>query len=219
MGYVHGFPNLHEQNYGHGVVYGTFLIAHGSCEWRDVPAVDLGLGTAEPSSVPMDRWFMGAHDYAWPRGYVTGMPNGHYANYGHGYVCGVFLFPQGKAEWRDIPGRELGLPDVGAPPPPPPPTPPQATVPQIISQTLQTATGTLQAAGLKIGFVVNQTGSIDSTKLFVTHQDPTAGQQVPQGSSVNARVESTQPPPPGQEAMENLIPPPFVLLPGDPQPG
>ena len=37
-GYQHGFPNFHQANYGNGVVYGTFLIKNGTCEWRDVPA-------------------------------------------------------------------------------------------------------------------------------------------------------------------------------------
>ena len=120
-GYQHGFPNFHQANYGNGVVYGTFLIKNGTCEWRDVPAKELGLGTGDPSKMPMNRWFTGASDYAAKHGYVAAMPNGHYANYGNGWVCGVFLFPHGKAEWKDIRGRELGLADYIPPPPPPKP--------------------------------------------------------------------------------------------------
>jgi hypothetical protein len=79
-GYQHGFPNFHEANYGKGVVYGTFLILKGPCEWRDVPAKELGLGTGDPSKIPMERWFRGASDYSARNGYAAAMPNGHYAN-------------------------------------------------------------------------------------------------------------------------------------------
>jgi hypothetical protein len=123
-GYQQGFPNWHEANYGQGVVYGTFLIVPGTCVWRDVAAFELGLGYGDPTAYTMDYWFRGAADYASRSGFAAGMPNGHYANYGAGWVCGTFLFPQGTVEWRDIRGRELGLPDLTEPAPPPPPPPP-----------------------------------------------------------------------------------------------
>lgn len=131
QGYQQGFPNFHEADYGQGLVYGTFLIVPGTCEWRDVLAHELGLGFGDPSRIPMDRWFTGASDYAAQHGYGAAMPNGHYANYGQGWVCGVFLFPPGSAEWADIRGRELGLWEASPPPPPPPPpepTPPPPTM-------------------------------------------------------------------------------------------
>lgn len=189
-GYQHGFPNFHEANYGNGVVYGTFLIKPGTCEWRDVPASELGLGTGDPSKISMDRWFRGASDYAARHGYAAAMPNGHYARYGQ-YVCGVFLFPHGKVEWRDIRGRELGLPDY-TPPPPDPPPPPQTTVPNLVGLLSSQAYSALQAARLKAGFVLNPTGEIRSDRLRVKGQDPAAGTRVPEGSSVNYSVDLAQ---------------------------
>ncbi len=121
-GYLHGYPNFHQANYGQGVVYGTFLIKKNPnppvtyepiAQWRDVPATDLGI-TGDPKAVPLETWFTRAHDYAARSGwFVAGMPNGHTANHGHGWVIGVFLFRPGPgyAEFRDIPARELGLPD------------------------------------------------------------------------------------------------------------
>ncbi len=135
QGYQHGFPNLHQADYGQGVVYGTFLIVPGTCEWRDVPAHELGLSYGDPSRIPMDRWFTGAANYAGRHGYVAAMPTGYCANYGQGWVCGVFLFPPGKAEWVDIRGRELGLHEASPPPrqvpkqPQEPQEPPQPTKP------------------------------------------------------------------------------------------
>src|ERR1041384_1998817 len=130
QGYQHGFPNFQEANHGAGVVYGIYLIVPGTCEWKDVPASELGLGFGNPTNHSMDWWFTGASDYAVRNGFAAGMPNGHVANDGSGYVCGVFLFPKGTAEWQDIRGNELGLYDE---PPPPRPTgqnnPPQTSPP------------------------------------------------------------------------------------------
>lgn len=192
-GYQHGFPNFHEANYGNGVVYGTFLIKQGTCEWRDVPATELGLGTGDPSKIHMSRWFTGASDYAAKHGYVAGMPNGHYANYDNRYVCGVFLFPHGKAEWRDIRGRELGLPDY-VPPQPPPPPPPNTTVPNLVGLLSSQAGLALEAARLRPGFIANPTNEYRSDFLRVMAQDPAAGTSVPENSSVNYRVELAQQP-------------------------
>lgn len=129
VGYQHGFPNWHEANYGKGAVYGTFLIPRGTLQWRDVPTAELGLGNADPARYSMDRWFTGASDYAARHGFVAGMPNGHSAKNGGTWVCGVFLFPSGTAEWRDIRGRDLGIADVQPPQPPPPPKPPKPPQP------------------------------------------------------------------------------------------
>ncbi|MFC4801776.1 PASTA domain-containing protein [Neobacillus sp. GCM10023253] len=188
-GYQHGYPNFHEANYGKGVVYGTFLIKPGTCEWRDVPAKELGLGTGDPSKIPMENWFRGASDYASKHNYAAAMPNGHYANYGLGYVCGVFLFPKGKAEWRDIRGRELGLPEP-IPRVPDPKT--KTTVPNIVGLLSSQASQAIMAAKLRTGYVLNGTGEIRSDLLRVKGQDPTAGTSVDEGTSVNYSVELAQ---------------------------
>jgi len=108
-GYQQGFPNFQEADAGHGVEYGTYLVPPNTAYWLDVAVQELGMGTGEPTSHPMDDWFKGAADYAARNGYVAGMPNGHYANYGQGWVCGVFLFSASSVDRMDIRGQELGL--------------------------------------------------------------------------------------------------------------
>lgn len=41
-GYVGGFPNFHEANYGEGKVYGAILIKPDAADWYDIRAHDLG---------------------------------------------------------------------------------------------------------------------------------------------------------------------------------
>jgi hypothetical protein len=106
-GYQHGFPNFHEAGFGQGLVYGTFLVPVGKCEFRDVPAKELAL--TDPAGASMDAWFRGAGDYAVRNAFAAGMPTGHYADNGDGPMCGIVLFPSGNADWADIPGSELGL--------------------------------------------------------------------------------------------------------------
>lgn len=126
QGYQHGFPNFQQANVGGTLHYGVYLIVPGTAVWRDVPAVELGLGSGDPETRTMDEWFAGAALYAFNQGFAAGMPNGHRANYGQGFVCGVFLFPHGTTEWVDIPGTQLGLlsgltPTGGTNPRPPDP--------------------------------------------------------------------------------------------------
>lgn len=112
-GFLSGFPNFHEANYGQGVVYGTFLVKGGTAEWRDVPASQLG----NPNLSDVGARFRATNDWARRNGFFGGFPNFHHANYGQGVVCGTILFKHGSAEWRDVPARELGNPnpgDVGA---------------------------------------------------------------------------------------------------------
>jgi hypothetical protein len=59
------------------------------------------------------------------------MPIGPFTDYGQGWVCALFLFPPGKAEWVDIRDHELGLPEPSPPPPPPPRPPPPPTMTQL----------------------------------------------------------------------------------------
>lgn len=40
-GFEAGFPNFHHANYGHGEVYGTFLLRKPFATWRDIPAYDI----------------------------------------------------------------------------------------------------------------------------------------------------------------------------------
>ncbi len=83
-GYVAGFPNFHQADYGQGVVYGTILFKEG-VEWRDIPASELG----NPAN--NEARFRAVHDWATRNGYVAGFPNFHQADYGQGVVYGTIL--------------------------------------------------------------------------------------------------------------------------------
>lgn len=180
-------------------MYGTFLIKSGTCEWRDVPAKELGLGTGDPSKIPMNQWFTGASDYAAKHGYAATMPNGHYAKYGQGYVCGVFLFPNGKAEWKDIRGRELGLYEYTPPVPDPPK--PKTTVPKLVGLASSQVNSVLQAAKLKPGQVYNLTNEIRSDHLRVRGQHPAAGTSVNEGSYVDYSLELAK----SQQGVKSIV--------------
>lgn len=104
-GYLSGWPNFHQANYGSGTVYGTFLLPHGSAQWRDVPRAQLGNAAIDD----IGAMFRGANDYAVAQGFAAGLPNFHQADYGAGVVCGVFLVHQGLTEFRDVPASELGV--------------------------------------------------------------------------------------------------------------
>jgi lamin tail-like protein len=56
-----------------------------------------------------DRRFRLVNDYATSRGYFSGFPNFHEADYGRGPVGGVFLLPSNIAEWRDVPRSTYGV--------------------------------------------------------------------------------------------------------------
>ncbi|WP_026927667.1 hypothetical protein [Granulicoccus phenolivorans] len=117
-GYQHGFHTFHHADYGQGKVFGTHLVVPGTCTFRDVPTAELGFGNTNPSGITRDRWFTHIHDYSTRSGFAAGMPSGHYARKGDTWVIGVFLFPHGKLEWRDIRGHDLGLEDIYTGPPP-----------------------------------------------------------------------------------------------------
>jgi hypothetical protein len=112
-GFVGGFPNFHQADYGCGIVFGTLLIRPGQGEERDVSASDLG-------TPPGDNWgarFRATNDYANRNGFVGGFPNFHQADYGQGIVYGTLLFRSGAAELRDVSAADLGNPpgdDIGA---------------------------------------------------------------------------------------------------------
>jgi hypothetical protein len=56
-----------------------------------------------------DRRFRLVNDYAVGKGYFSGFPNFHEADYGQGIVSGVFLLPAGVAEWRDVSRSTYGV--------------------------------------------------------------------------------------------------------------
>ncbi len=102
-GYAAGMPNFHQADYGQGLVYGTFLVKPGVTEFRDVPAVELGL--FDRTQVP--AMFRAASDYAARKGFAAAFPTFHEANYGNGLVFGLVLFHPDKALWRDVPADLL----------------------------------------------------------------------------------------------------------------
>ena len=100
-GYVSGFPNFHEADHGSGTVYGTILLKPGFAQWRDVPIGALH----NPTSV--EARFRALNDWANARGYTSGFPNFHEADY---RSFPVLLLKSDVADWRDIPAVELGNP-------------------------------------------------------------------------------------------------------------
>ena len=100
-GYIGGYPNFHQPDYGLGGIYGCTLILSGSADWRDVPAAELG----NPADLP--GRFRAVHDYAVANGYAGGYPNFHQADYGQGTVYGCILIKPTAAEWQDVPSRTL----------------------------------------------------------------------------------------------------------------
>ncbi|MES0335140.1 MAG: hypothetical protein SFH39_02105 [Candidatus Magnetobacterium sp. LHC-1] len=107
-GYVGGFTNFHQANYGKGIVNGTIFLKHEAAEWRDILASELG----NPDVDDVGARFRSVYDYAIRHGYVGGFPNFHQANYGTGVVYGTILLKHEAAEWRDILASELGNPDA-----------------------------------------------------------------------------------------------------------
>jgi hypothetical protein len=59
---------------------------------------------------------------------------------------------------------------------------------------IDNASARLETAKLRLGWLLNLTGEIRSERLKVTHQDPTGGTIVPEGTAVNLRVDLAQPP-------------------------
>lgn len=97
-GYLSGFPNFHQADYGAGTVYGSVLIKQGAAEWRDIPARDLG----SPPDHDVPARFRATSDWAARNGFAAGFPNFHQADHGSGTVYGTILFPHGRVQWRDV---------------------------------------------------------------------------------------------------------------------
>jgi hypothetical protein len=80
QGYAAGLPNFHQADYGQGVVYGTFLVKPGTVDFRDVPAIELGVFDRRDAPAMLRA----AGDYATAHGYAAGFPTFHEADYGSG---------------------------------------------------------------------------------------------------------------------------------------
>ncbi|MCI0711881.1 MAG: hypothetical protein L0154_17120 [Chloroflexi bacterium] len=107
-GFVAGFPNFHEADYGDGVVYGTIFLRDTEVEWRDVPRSEYRVFHIE--DVP--GLFRAANDYAVRQGYPAAFPNCEQADHGQGVVYGTILMKPGTTEWRDVPRTDLGNPQI-----------------------------------------------------------------------------------------------------------
>ena len=104
-GFLGGFPNFHEADYGNGVVFGTILLRGSEAEWRDVLRDEYQVFHIE--DVP--ALFRAANDYAAGQGYDAAFPNCEQADHGQGVVYGTILLKPGTTEWRDVPRTELGV--------------------------------------------------------------------------------------------------------------
>lgn len=97
-GYIGGFLNGYNADFGKGMVCGTILLKPGSADWRDVPLAELG----NPALDDIGARMRSANDYAARNGYLGGFPTFHHANYGKGIVCGIILIKRDAGEWRDV---------------------------------------------------------------------------------------------------------------------
>jgi len=112
-GFVGGFTNFHQADYGCGLVRGTLLLRPRFAQGRDVLASEMG----NPANADWGARFRAANDYAYRNGFVGGFPNFHQADYGNGLVYGTMLLPATAAEGRDVSAAVLGNPpanDIGA---------------------------------------------------------------------------------------------------------
>jgi Lamin Tail Domain len=105
-GFLGGFPNFHEADYGDSVVYGTILLRDTEAEWRDVPRSEYQVLHVE--DVP--AMFRAANDYAAREGYDAAFPNCEQADHSQGVVYGTILMKPGTTERRDVLRGELGDP-------------------------------------------------------------------------------------------------------------
>ncbi len=97
-GFGAGFPNFHQADYGHGLVYGTLLLGTNDVEQKDVLASDLG----NPAGSDIGARFRVINDYAARNGFVAGFPNFHQADHGEGLAYGTVLIKAGALH-RDVP--------------------------------------------------------------------------------------------------------------------
>lgn len=109
QGFVGGFSNFHEADYGRGVVYGTFMLPGATVEWRNIPRATLpGLeaGANQIDNVPavvraVSRWGSA-------NGFDGGVPSFEQGIEGGTVVYGAMLLRAGVTQWRDVPRAQLG---------------------------------------------------------------------------------------------------------------
>lgn len=104
------FPTGNEWGNGENKVYGAIFIRREAVEWRDVPVCDLG----DPQNP--DDFMRGVTAYAERNVFCNGaaFPTFHKANYGHGWVAGVFFIRPEYVRHYDIPIDHLSrYPDCG----------------------------------------------------------------------------------------------------------
>lgn len=100
-GYISGFPNFHQANYGQGIVFGGIALKPGAAEPRDVLLTDLG----NPRS--NEELFRAVSDWSVRNGYISGFPNFHQRMTPAGVVFGGIALKPGAAEPRDVPIKDL----------------------------------------------------------------------------------------------------------------
>jgi lamin tail-like protein len=109
QGFVGGFSNFHEADYGRGVVYGTFMLPAATVDWRDIPRaalIALEPGANQIENVPaviraISRWGSA-------NGYDGGIPTFEQADPGGGVVYGAMLLRPGVTQWQDVPRAQIG---------------------------------------------------------------------------------------------------------------
>lgn len=108
-GYIHGFPNHHQADYGGAVgpVYGVhFLGLDAISEWRDVPNSELG----NPVISDIYAMMRSAHSYALTHGHAAALPTFEQGLVNGQVVRGLYLLRSDAVEFRDVPACELGFP-------------------------------------------------------------------------------------------------------------
>ncbi|MBP7241811.1 lamin tail domain-containing protein [Amaricoccus sp.] len=109
QGFVGGFSNFHEADYGRGVVHGTFMLSGTAVEWRDIPRATLSAldaGAHQIDNVPavvraVSRWGSA-------NGFDGGIPTFEQGIAGGTVVYGAMLLRAGVTQWRDVPRGRLG---------------------------------------------------------------------------------------------------------------
>lgn len=109
-GYSAGFGNFHEANYGAGVVRGTMLLKPGAvANYRE--AYRSELGSVYLDNIP--ELFRRAQDWGNARGGLgIALPTFEQGHNGYGVVYGINFLSYGVVEFRDVPGWDIGYPDV-----------------------------------------------------------------------------------------------------------
>jgi hypothetical protein len=108
--YLHGWPSFACADYGHGIVWGTYLLPQ--VPWARLLSVPLrelqGVPPISPVTLGPVEWAL--HRWAVAHGYKTALPTFEYTDYhdGNGRVYGVLAFDNDSpVDARDVPGADL----------------------------------------------------------------------------------------------------------------